>query len=39
MAEILWTDPQPRDFGDFRSRVERHRKRLIVMGVNCQPLE
>ena len=39
MAEILWTDPQPRDFGDFRSRIERHRKRLIAMGVNCQPLE
>ena len=40
MAEILWTNPsEPRDFGDFRSRIERHRRRLIGMGVNCQPLE
>ena len=39
MAEILWTDPQPRDFGDFRSHVERQRNRLIAMDVNCQPLE
>jgi len=39
MAEILWTNPQPRDFGDFRRRVIEHRKRLIAMHVNCQPVE
>ena len=39
MAEILWSNPQPRDFADFRKRVAIHRKRLIKMGVNCQPLE
>ena len=40
MAEILWTNPpEPRDFGEFRARIETHRRRLIGMGVNCQPLE
>ena len=39
MAEILWSNPHPRDFADFRKRVAIHRKRLIKMGVNCQPLE
>jgi hexosaminidase len=39
MAEILWTNPQPRNFQDFRDRVKDHRKRLIKMYVNCQPVE
>jgi hypothetical protein len=40
MAEILWTNPShPRDFGDFRERVKDHRKRLVEMYINCQPVE
>ena len=39
MAELLWANPQPRDFADFRKRVAIHRKRLVRAGVNCQPLE
>jgi hexosaminidase len=40
MAEILWTNPpHPRDFGDFRERVKDHRKRLVEMYINCQPVE
>ena len=39
MAELLWTDPQPRDIAGFLRRVAVHRKRLVKMGVNCQPLE
>ena len=38
MAEILWRDPKPRDFADFERRVRVHRKRLVKMGVNCQPV-
>ena len=39
MAEILWTNPQPRNFAEFRERVKDHRKRLVKMHVNCQPVE
>jgi len=39
MAELLWTNPQPRKFKDFRNRMTVHRKRLIKRGVNCAPLE
>jgi len=39
MAEILWSDPKPRNFNLFCERVKTHRKRLIKMGVNCQPIE
>lgn len=39
LAEVLWRDPKPRDYGDFCSRIVVHRMRLIDMGVNCQPIE
>ena len=40
LAEVLWTDPQPRDFADFRRRMADHRRRLITdFRVNCQPLD
>ena len=39
MAEILWTAPQKRDFAEFSRRVEKERKRIISMGVNCAPLK
>lgn len=38
LAEILWRDPTPRDFVGFIKRMVEHRKRLIKMRVNCQPL-
>ena len=38
MAEILWSDPRPRDFPAFAKRAAIHRKRLVRMGVNCQPV-
>ncbi|MBQ3096582.1 MAG: beta-N-acetylhexosaminidase [Kiritimatiellae bacterium] len=38
MAEVLWANPSPRDFKDFSSRMETHRRRLISAGVNCAPL-
>ncbi|HNX03938.1 MAG TPA: beta-N-acetylhexosaminidase [Opitutales bacterium] len=39
MAEILWTNPKDRDFEDFRERVKSHRRRLVRMHVNCQPVD
>ena len=38
MAEVLWSDPKPRDFDAFAKRAAIHRRRLIGMGVNCQPV-
>ena len=38
-AELLWTDPQPRDFKEFERRAELHRRRLVKSCVNCQPLK
>lgn len=40
IAEVLWTYPsQPRDFPEFLTRMETHRKRLLKAGVNCAPLK
>jgi len=38
MAEILWRNPEKRDFGAFARRVAAHRKRLVRRHVNCQPV-
>lgn len=38
MAEVLWSNPSKRDYEGFLKRMERHRTRLIKMGVNCAPL-
>lgn len=38
-AEVFWSSPENRNYNDFRRRMERHRRRLIEMGVNCAPLE
>lgn len=38
-AEVLWTNPVPRDYADFRRRMETHRPRLLRKFVNCAPLE
>jgi len=39
LAEVLWTNPQPRDFADFSRRMKTHRKRLVAQGVHCAPLK
>ena len=39
-AEAMWTAPSaPRDFADFKRRMEVHRKRLVAAHVNCAPIE
>ena len=38
-AEVFWTPSAKRDFGDFRRRMETHRRRLVGRHVNCAPLE
>ena len=38
IAEVLWLGEAKPSFGDFRLRMERHRRRLIEAGVNCAPL-
>lgn len=38
MSEVLWRNPQPRDFTEFSGRMQSHRRRLIGKGVNCAPL-
>jgi hexosaminidase len=37
MAERLWSPRLRRDFGEFRRRVDRHRRRLEVLGVEVGP--
>ncbi len=38
MAEILWSSPEPRDYGDFLRRARIHRSRLVRGGVNSAPV-
>ena len=38
MAEILWSSPEPRDYGDFLRRAKIHRSRLVRGGVNSAPV-
>ena len=38
-AEAVWTGPGTHTFTDFRTRMVRHRERLISQRVNCAPLE
>ncbi len=35
MAEVTWSPAEGRDFHDFVRRLDVHRKRLAVLGVNC----
>ena len=39
LSEVLWTGTNRPGYGDFRRRMEIHRKRLLARGVNCAPLE
>ena len=38
-AEILWSNPAPRDYADFRRRMDAHRPRLLRRLINCAPME
>ena len=38
-AEILWSNPAPRDYADFRRRMDAHRPRLLRKLINCAPME
>lgn len=38
IAEVLWLGDAKPGFGDFRLRMEKHRRRLIADKVNCAPL-
>ena len=37
LAEVVWTAKDQRDFNDFKDRLEEHKKRLDLMGVNYFP--
>ena len=39
LSEVLWTGANRPGYGDFRRRMEIHRKRLLARGVNCAPLD
>ena len=39
LAEIFWTGPNHPSFGDFKSRMYVHRRRLRAIGVNCAPID
>jgi hexosaminidase len=34
LAEVVWSPAEPRDFPEFRRRLERHLERLQALGVN-----
>ena len=38
LAEVLWTPPEERDYGDFTRRLVTHLQRLAVLDVNYRPL-
>jgi len=39
LAEVAWTPPALRDFGDFRARMELHERRLAALGWHGRPLD
>ena len=39
LAEVLWSNPAPRDYADFRRRMDTHRPRLLRALINCAPME
>ena len=39
LAEVLWTGPEKRDWGDFVKRLAVHRRRLLAAGVNAAPFD
>ena len=39
LAEVAWTASPQRDYAEFVRRLERHRPRLLAVGVNCAPLK
>ena len=37
LSEVIWLDPGKKDYQDFFKRLEIHRNRLIILGVNAHP--
>lgn len=38
LAEVLWTGSTKKDFGEFVERLQQHRRRLVMQGVNAAPI-
>jgi hexosaminidase len=38
-SEVLWTEPEAKEFSDFRSRLAAHVARLAMKKVNFRPLD
>ena len=38
LAEVLWSNPETRDFRDFLKRLEPHWRKLVDGGVNAAPM-
>ena len=38
LAEVLWTGRAKKDFGEFVERLQQHRRRLVMQGVNAAPI-
>ncbi len=37
LSEVLWLNPENRDYQDFLRRLKVHRTRLDILGVNAHP--
>ncbi len=37
MCEVLWSDPEGRDYGEFHDRLRHHYERLDILGVDYGP--
>lgn len=38
LAEVVWTDPKQKDWGDFTQRLTFHVQRLKMLNINYRPL-
>src|SRR5437867_11643327 len=38
LGDVAWTPRDQKNIADFRTRLERHRKRLCILDVNYRPL-
>src|SRR5262249_49369087 len=38
LAEVTWSQPDRKNFDDFRARMQAHEQRLKLLGVNFRPM-
>jgi hexosaminidase len=38
LAEVTWSQPDRKNFDDFRARMQTHEQRLKLLGVNFRPM-